>query len=80
MDCVNHSGIPATAYCQSAEGALRRMHTQRAPEGSFSASPVHGLAGISAPFAAPAGQTKPGRRGRAGGDSRRRRHVQRPVC
>ena len=38
MDCVNHSGVTATAFCQNCGKALCANCVRTAPEGRFSAS------------------------------------------
>ena len=81
MDCVNHSGVTATAYCQSCGKALCANCVRNAAGGQIFCEPCKiAWQSLSTAFCpAPSGCTQPlGRRG-AGPDSGRGRNVQRPV-
>jgi len=54
MDCVNHSGINATAYCQSwRQGALHRLRAHRGGRTSSLRAMLDGMAELSQPFIPP---------------------------
>ena len=65
MDCVNHSGVPATAYCQNCGKAICATACATAPEARFSASRAgwHGRTSPSHLWRPPSEhQTRPPRR------------------
>ena len=54
MDCVNHSGTPATAYCQHCGKALCSACTRTAPGGQIFCEPCFtAWQGVPQPFAMP---------------------------
>ena len=81
MDCVNHSGVSATAYCQNCGKALCAGCVRNAAGGQILCEPCWtAWQSYQQPFVAPpAGGPNPVGRGGAGTDSRRGRDVQRPV-
>ncbi len=81
MDCVNHSGVNAAAYCQNCGKALcAGMRAQRAGRADFLRAVLDGVAErATAVCAAARGSAQPGAGGLSGTDSRRGRDVQRPV-
>ncbi|MGB7264871.1 MAG: B-box zinc finger protein [Terracidiphilus sp.] len=62
MDCVNHSGVSATAYCQNCGKALCPSCVRNAPAGQIFCEPcLTAWQGMQQPFVAPpAGAPSPG--------------------
>ena len=81
MDCVNHSGVSATAYCQNCGKPLCQACVRSAARGADLLRAMRdGVAGhATALCGAASGCSQPGPGGCSGTDSRRGRHVQRPV-
>ena len=81
MDCVNHSGISATAYCQNCGKALCAGCVRNAAGGQLLCEPcLTAWQSYQQPFVSRLRQRTQPRCGRgAGTHSRRGRHVQRPV-
>ena len=81
MDCVNHSGVTATAFCQNCGKALcAKLRAQRRGGTDPLRTVLGGMAERSQSIhRAAAGRTQSLRRRGAGTDSRRGRHVQRAV-
>ena len=81
MDCVNHSGVNATAYCQSCGKALCEACVRKGSGGQIFCEPCW-MAWQSAQRSyvpPPMGGPSPGLAALLGVDSRRGRDVQRPV-
>jgi len=80
MDCVNHTGVNATAFCQSCGKALlRRLRAQCGRRPGSLRTMLDAWHSYQQPFAAPAGSPSPSAAAVLGFDSRRGGDVQRPV-
>ena len=81
MDCVNHTGVSATAYCQSCGKALCASCVRHAAGGQILCEPCWtSWHSFQQPFAAPpAGSPSPALAASSGTHPRRGRHVQRAV-
>ena len=81
MDCVNHSGVSATAFCQNCGKALCAACVRNAGGGQILCEPcLTSWQAYQQPFVAPpAGGPNPSAASRSGSDPRRGRDVQRAV-
>ena len=81
MDCVNHSGVNATAFCQNCGKPLCQACVKTGAGGQIFCEPcwMAWQGGQQPLVPPPMGATQSGAGGASGPDSRRWRHVQRPV-